>query len=175
MRSIFFKKPDAVELRQKTSGWRQVWVWLPVLVAGMVIAIESTDTFSAANTSSWLRPIFERVFGRFTNHDWGLVNHSLRKTGHFCGYGLVCVTFLRAWLLEMGRIGELGRRAWRWRSSLLAIGSTAGIASLDEWHQSFLPSRTGTPWDVLLDTCGATVSCGLVWALVWQRMRSRSR
>jgi VanZ family protein len=28
-------------------------------------------------------------------------------------------------------------------------------ASADEYHQTFLPNRTGTPWDVLLDCCGA--------------------
>jgi VanZ family protein len=29
------------------------------------------------------------------------------------------------------------------------------VASCDEWHQTYLPNRTGTPWDVLLDCCGA--------------------
>jgi VanZ family protein len=29
------------------------------------------------------------------------------------------------------------------------------VASCDEWHQTFLPNRTGTPWDVLLDCTGA--------------------
>jgi VanZ family protein len=29
------------------------------------------------------------------------------------------------------------------------------VASLDEFHQTFLPNRTGSPWDVLLDCCGA--------------------
>jgi VanZ family protein len=29
------------------------------------------------------------------------------------------------------------------------------VASLDEWHQSFLPNRTSSPWDVLLDCSGA--------------------
>jgi VanZ family protein len=31
------------------------------------------------------------------------------------------------------------------------------MASADEYHQSFLPNRTGSPWDVLLDCCGAIV------------------
>jgi len=31
------------------------------------------------------------------------------------------------------------------------------VASFDEWHQSFLPNRTGTPVDVLLDCSGAIV------------------
>jgi VanZ family protein len=39
--------------------------------------------------------------------------------------------------------------------SFLALLGTAAVASCDEWHQSYLPNRTGTPWDVLLDCCGA--------------------
>jgi VanZ family protein len=31
------------------------------------------------------------------------------------------------------------------------------VASSDEFHQTFLPNRTGSPWDVLLDCCGAIV------------------
>jgi hypothetical protein len=38
--------------------------------------------------------------------------------------------------------------------ALLALLGTALVASCDEWHQTFLPNRTGTPWDVLLDCCG---------------------
>jgi VanZ family protein len=39
--------------------------------------------------------------------------------------------------------------------AFLALLGTALIASADEWHQSFLPNRTGTPWDAVLDCCGA--------------------
>ena len=31
------------------------------------------------------------------------------------------------------------------------------MASADEYHQTYLPNRTGSPWDVLLDCCGAIV------------------
>jgi VanZ family protein len=41
------------------------------------------------------------------------------------------------------------------QDAALALLGTATIASLDEWHQTFLPNRTGSPWDVLLDCCGA--------------------
>jgi VanZ family protein len=45
------------------------------------------------------------------------------------------------------------------------------IASCDEFHQTFLPNRTGSPWDVLLDCCGGL----LVQLLLWFWMSSRSR
>jgi VanZ family protein len=40
---------------------------------------------------------------------------------------------------------------------------TAVVASLDEWHQSFNPLRTGTPKDVVLDTCAAIAAQILVF------------
>jgi VanZ family protein len=39
--------------------------------------------------------------------------------------------------------------------AFLALLGTALVASSDEFHQTFLPNRTGSPWDVLLDCCGA--------------------
>lgn len=58
--------------------------------------------------------------------------------------------WLRAWWMSLPRAGFLLR-------GLLALLGTAVVASLDEFHQSFLPNRTGIPSDVLLDCCGAVV------------------
>jgi VanZ family protein len=140
-------------------------IWTPALLGVLVIAIESTATFSAANTSSWLRPIAEKVFGRLSDPTWELAHHLLRKTGHFLGYGTLCVLFLRAWLLTLApRVQQFGlsNRLWRLKSWVRAILSTAFIASCDELHQSFLPSRTGMFSDVVLDTIGATLVSGVV-------------
>ena len=159
MVSVFFVRP-----RVRPVGVEWVWVWLPAVFACGVIALESTGTMSAANTSGWMRPIFERVFGPVGDERWALIHHLIRKTGHFSGYGLVCLTFLRAWLWTLAGTAV---SAWRWRSCWLAVLSTAVVASCDEVHQSFLPSRTGQVSDVLLDTCGAVVMCGVVWAVCW--------
>ena len=177
MRTIFGEKPDALELRLRMSGFRgQVWVWWPCVAAVACIATESTGTFSANNTSSWLRPIAERWIGHINDHLWWLMHHVFRKSGHFCGYGLVCLTFLRAWLLMLGGMAGLSRVGWRSRAVGLAVVSQALAASGDEWHQTFLPSRTGQFSDVLLDTCGGVVSCGLVWFFFWRgRRRGRRR
>jgi len=40
------------------------------------------------------------------------------------------------------------------------------VASLDEWHQSYNPLRTGTPKDVLLDTCAGIVAQILVFLFI---------
>jgi VanZ family protein len=76
------------------------------------------------------------------------VHHVVRKTGHFFGYGFIGLAWLRAWWMTLPHSRFL-------HDALLAVLGTALVASCDEWHQTFLPNRTGSAWDVLLDCCGA--------------------
>jgi VanZ family protein len=133
--------------------------WLPVAIGICVIAFESTSWFGADHTSSLLRPIYEALFGPISDARWEPIHHLIRKCGHFVGYGLLCLTWLRAWWMVLAL-----RASAFWRCAVLALAGTALVASCDEWHQTFLPNRTGTPWDVLLDSCGATVAILLVYA-----------
>jgi VanZ family protein len=171
MPSIFFSRAYFNHKRDLPSWRRLAFVWTPALLGVVVIAIESTATFSAANTSSWLRPIAEAIFGHLSDPTWDEAHHLLRKSGHFLGYGTLCVLFLRAWLLTLAENPRLTERSWRLSAWARAILSTAFIASCDELHQSFLPSRTGTFIDVVLDTCGAAIVSGLVLAAVWKRRK----
>jgi len=168
MRPVFFYKPLPPQPSEASWLW---WfkVWTPAALAVAIICVESTDLFSSNNTSSFLRPIVEHWFGPINENAWQLYHHYLRKTGHFVGYGLVAFTFLRAWLHTLNLRTQISLPAWRLKSTLLAIVSTAIVASCDEYHQTFIPSRTGTPYDVLLDTCGATVLCLLVWLICWRK------
>jgi VanZ family protein len=168
MRSIFAEKPDPLLLRQRTSGVGQVGVWLPALIAVALVFAESTEIFSAKNTNSWLRPVFEWFLGPMQDTRWNTLHHLLRKLGHFCGYGFVCLTFLRAWLLTLGSKPYLSVCKWRLGSCALAVASTVVIACLDEWHQTFLPGRTGRVSDVGIDTLGAVLACALIWSIRWQ-------
>lgn len=162
MRSVFVKRP----LRR--PAW--LLIWLPALLMTIAIAFESTSTFSAHNTSSFLRPIVERLVGPLRDSTWESVHHLFRKSGHFGGYGFLCLMYLRGWLLTFSqKAWSLGR--WRLRGCGLAVASTFAVASLDEWHQTFLPSRTGLFSDVLLDTSGGLVMCGLAWLLLFRRSR----
>jgi VanZ family protein len=115
-----------------------------------------------------LRPIFERVFGPFEDRHWDHLHMLIRKSGHFVGYGLVCFAFLRAWLLTLGRGANLSAGRWRAQSVGYALAATFLVAGSDEWHQTFLPGRTGQFSDVLLDTVGGAVVCGLVWVRFWR-------
>ena len=175
MRSVYLERPDAAELRRYSEGWRgKARVWWPVAVALVVIAIESTDTFSAQNTSGWIRPWVERLVGHINDQLWGVVHHLARKSGHFIGYGSLALTLLRAWLYTLGLEVGLSLGDWRWGSAWRAVAGTALVASLDEIHQTFIPSRTGVFSDVVLDTLGGSVLCGLIWLLCgwWRRAKT---
>lgn len=123
--------------------------WIAAVLWLIVIAIESTTYLSAHNTSRLLYPIFHFLFGidRAGFEPW---NFFLRKTGHVIGYGLLCIFLFRAW---RETLPERGDPKWTLRWASIAVLGTALVASLDEWHQSFLPSRTGRWQDVVLDTC----------------------
>ncbi len=175
MRSVLLERPDAADARRYAAGWGWIRVWLPVMVMVTVICCESTDTFSSNNTSGWIRPWVERYVGHINDDLWWILHHIARKTGHFSGYGTLCLTWLRAWLLTLGRRVDLTTVMWRLRSCGLAILGKFAVASLDEWHQTYLPSRTGLFSDVLLDTTGGIVMCCLVGMAWWWRSRSSGR
>ena len=175
MSSAFLKRPGAAEVRARSTGFLGgVWVWFPVLIACVVIACESTGTMSAANTSVWWRPWWESLFGHLSDERWEVAHYLIRKTGHFFGYGVVCLTFVRGWLLVLAKKTNWSTKMWRFRAVLCGIGCTFLVASCDEIHQSFLPSRTALFTDVLLDTCGATIMCLLVWLVLWSGEKATS-
>jgi VanZ family protein len=142
-----------------SSRGLKLWIsaWLPVAIGIGVIVLESTVWFGADHTTGPLRAICEAIFGPISDARWEPIHHYIRKSGHFVGYGLLCLAWLRAWWLAL-------RASAFWKCAVLALAGTALVASCDEWHQTFLPNRTGTPWDVLLDCCGATVAILLVFA-----------
>ena len=132
--------------RRSVLFW--IWVWLPVALGIAMIVLESTETMGSNNTSGPLRTLFEFLFGHVGNRIWDSIHHIIRKSGHFFGYGLIGLAWLRAWWFTLPHsrfFTDFG----------LAMLGTATIAALDEWHQSFLPNRSSSIWDVLLDCLGA--------------------
>lgn len=83
-----------------------------------------------------------------------------RKIVHMFEYGLLWLLWLRA-------------LPWRWPSGALAAAAIALLyAASDEWHQTFVTGRTGTPRDWLIDATGVALAA-LVVGLRRRRRRRR--
>jgi VanZ family protein len=137
-------------LSDRSSVLFWIWVWLPVALGIAMIVAESTEMMGANHTSAPLRAIFEFLFGHVGNRLWEHLHFIIRKTGHFFGYGLIGLAWLRAWWFTLPH-------SRFFTDMLLAMLGTAAIAAVDEWHQSFLPNRSSSIWDVLLDCTGAFI------------------
>jgi VanZ family protein len=124
----------------------------------MVTAIfmESSANLGSDHTGLFLRPLWTRLFGVVSDVRWERIHFAIRKSGHFIGYGLLALSWVRVWLRSWSHRYAKRSERWIWACSL-ALFCTALIASLDEVHQSYIPNRTGMVTDVLLDCSGAAL------------------
>ena len=133
--------------------------WIAAILWLIVIAIESSALLSSHNTSRFLYPLLHFLFGM----DWERFEYwhfFIRKGGHVVGYGILSTLLLRAW---RETLPAMDNAKWTVRWATLAVLGTALVAGLDEWHQSFIPSRTGRWQDVVLDTCAALAAQILIF------------
>jgi len=141
--------------------------WWPAAVWVGLIAFESTDFFSSGNTGSMLYTLLTRLFGDINLYHFLIFHHLLRKTGHCVGYGMLSLLLLRGWRATLDHQNvQLGRTA------VFSWLGTVFVAAMDEWHQSFIPSRTGTWRDVVLDSSAGAVF--LLVAYFWLRQPQRA-
>ena len=124
-------------------------LWLPPLLWTAVIFAASSASFSSGNTAPLLAKLINAIHP-VSPETFAMLNFLLRKTAHLTEYGILGGLVFRA--IRAERPG----RELRW--AVAAIVIAAVVASLDEWHQSFIPSRTASSQDVLVDTLGATLA-----------------
>ena len=134
--------------------WVAAGLWLAV------IAIESTTYLSSEYTGRFLYPILHFLFG-LNWRQFAVWHHYIRKTGHFVGYFVLSVLLFRAWKATL-RLPVL----WTLRWSGIAFFMSAMVASMDEWHQTYLPSRTGAISDVVLDSSAALTAQIVIFLLL---------
>jgi VanZ family protein len=87
--------------------------------------------------------------------------------------GLGAIDLIARKIVHMGEYGLLfllWLRALRGRAPLAAAAVAVAYAATDEWHQTFVTGRHGTPVDVLIDAAGVAVA----WT-AWRLRASRAR
>lgn len=149
--------------REVLKAWIAAVLWL------IVITIESTPYLSAHETSRILYPVLHFLLG-ISYADFEPWHHFLRKTGHVVGYALLSFFLFRAWRETL----PSPNLRWTWRWATIAVLGTLIVASLDEWHQSYLPSRTGRWQDVVLDTSAGIGAQILLYLYLFRRFIRKS-
>lgn len=143
--------------------------WWPALLWAAVISLFSTYLFTARNTASIIIPILHWLFPRLSAAGLNEWHELIRKSAHFVEYFILSLLILRGI--------RSGRRGSHLAGALAAILLVAAYASLDEFHQRFVPGRTPAVADVLLDTTGgiaAQLAVALVFACKSARAESPS-
>jgi len=133
---------------EASPGWLARW-W-PALAWAVVISLFSTGAFTSENTGRIIIPVLHWLFPSLAPETLAFVHHIIRKCAHFTEYFILSLLILRG--IRAGRHGT--KLAW----AVLAIVIVAGYASLDEFHQSFVPGRTPAVTDVLIDTTGGAAA-----------------
>jgi len=151
--------PELEELRERVAAKSLIPAWLrawwPAVVWGIIIFTASTDSFSSQQTAVIIWPILHLLIPSLTVPQFEFIHHIIRKTAHFTEY------FIFFLLLFRGIRG--GRPGWHWSWAFTAWFIAAAYSALDEIHQSFVASRTASPWDSLLDSTGAFMALFVVF------------
>lgn len=127
--------------------WIAAILWLGLIVG------ESSNFGSADNTGRLLYPLLRFLFD-LNPADFSAWHFVIRKTGHCVGYFTLSWLLFRAWRDTFPFPG----RIWSIQWARISFFMTALVACLDEWHQTYLPGRTGNLHDVLLDSTAALVA-----------------
>ena len=143
--------------------------WLPVLVWLGLIFIGSTDVLSAEHTSRFLVPFLRWLDPQISAAALNSIPLIIRKLGHLTEYAVLAILLWRA--LRSAAV-------WKSTTSILFAVSLIGcaiFAASDEFHQSFVPSRTSSVNDVIIDICGATIGLVICVALGSRKVLKEKR
>jgi len=139
--------------------------WWPTVSWAGVIFLFSTDYFAAPNTAGFLNSFLTWLFPAITHEQAALIHLWVRKFGHFTEYCIFAVLLMRA------LNGDPHRRPVRW-SAFWTLVTVLAYAASDEFHQSFVPSRSSTVKDVIIDFAGGLAGTLLCY---WRHGRGQAR
>ncbi len=139
----------------------RIIAWLCVATWAAVVWGLGSDSLSAAQTSRFLRPMLEYFFPDLTVVQLYQILVGIRKSAHVFEYGLLAILTLRALLL--------GRRPSILACAGLAMAFIVTFASADETRQGLSAARSGSSFDVLIDSLGGASAIGLLLYLHFRR------
>jgi len=121
--------------------------YVPLVAWLVFISVASSDSFSANNTSRIIGPLILWLFPNTSPETLAIIHFVTRKIAHFTEYAILGFLAARAFRTSP-------RRAISERWFLISLILIVVYAFLDEFHQSFVPSRTPSIYDSLIDIAG---------------------
>jgi VanZ family protein len=138
--------------------------YAPLIIWMAIIFFASTGEFSASNTTLVIKPLLRWLFPNITDEGIAVFHFLLRKCGHFSEYAILGLLATHAFIASShARL----RRHW----FIAALILVCIYALADEYHQSFVPTRTASIYDSLIDMFGGVTA--LVSVVVWRQRRER--
>jgi len=121
--------------------------YFPLIAWLVFISYASSDNFSADNTSRIIGPLVLWLFPNTSAETLTTIHLITRKAAHFTEYAILAFLAARAF-----RTSPRPALANRW--FLVSLILIVVYALIDEYHQTFVPTRTGSIFDSLIDVTG---------------------
>ena len=152
--------------------------WIPAIIVMIIIFAFSSKPADSSNESSMT--VADRILSAYetttqvqieTEQRYQVLetmNMIVRKGSHFCEYALLAVAIAFHFFVH----GLTGMRLL-----LLSVTLSAVYAATDEFHQTFIPGRSGQFRDVMIDTSGATAGMlfFFIILMIYQTHRNKKR
>ncbi len=129
--------------------------YVPLIAWLAFISFASSDNFNAGNTSRIIGPLILWLFPNTSLETLAVVHFITRKIAHFTEYAILGFLAARAF-----RTSPRPAISQRW--FLICVTLIVVYALVDEYHQSFVPSRTASIFDSLIDMAGGLTALIIV-------------
>ena len=129
--------------------------YLPLIVWLVFISFASSDNFNAGNTSRIIGPLVLWLFPNTSAETLAVVHFIVRKIAHFTEYAILGLLAARAF--RTSPHPDIRRHWFLICATLIVV-----YALLDEYHQSYVPSRTASVGDSVIDMAGGLAALLLV-------------
>ena len=139
--------------------------WIPIIIWLFSMYLFSTDMMSSSETSRFIVPLLKFFLRGVSPAGIDFWHAVIRKLAHVTEYFILAILVYRA--LKFDGFGPVGGR-------LRTIVFIVLAALLDEFHQSFVASRTATIVDVGYDCLGGVWALWVIALYEFRRLRPYS-
>ena len=130
--------------------------YAPLAIWALLIFFASSSMLSGSNTAAVVRPILNWLFPHASEATLNFIHFIvIRKGAHFTEYAVLALFAVRAF--------KSSSREWlRSRWFLVSLLLVVAYSLSDEFHQSFVSSRTASIYDCMIDSFGGLTMLALV-------------